>query len=255
MTATGSGLAASGGFHFVEDIMEKHKRELNEIQEGLAAGLPVVIGYFPIALAFGILASTVGIRLGESVLFSLLVFAGASQFMALNLIAAGAGVYEVILATLLVNFRHFLMSASFSARLGPEFRKHVPWIAFGLTDEVFSVASFRQGGYSTRYLLFLELSAWGSWVGGTAVGYVAGTVLPLFLQNALGIALYAMFTALLIPEARNSGRILILALLSGGLNTLFSWLGLFSQGWNLVLAVILASLAGALLPEEELSHE
>ncbi len=133
--------------------MEKGEHNALGIKEGVVAGLPLVIGYFPVAVAFGILAKTTGISLMESFLFSFFVFAGASQFMALNLLAVGAGVGQIILTTLLVNFRHFLMSASLTTRITKDMKKWVPLIAFGVTDEVFSVVSFKEEDLTTKFIL------------------------------------------------------------------------------------------------------
>ena len=100
---------------------------------------------------------------------NLLVFAGASQFMALNLLASGIGAGEIVLATLLMNFRHFLMSASLSAKIGGRARL-LPVVAFGITDETFAVASSEKGELASDFLIGLESMAYFSWVSGTAVG-------------------------------------------------------------------------------------
>ena len=105
-----------------------------EIQDAIKSGIPIFIGYFPAAVAFGILSKTTGVTLLESFLFSAVVFAGASQFIALNLLATGMGFTGIILTTLLVNFRHFLMSAYLSTRIKETLKKYYIFLAFGVTD-------------------------------------------------------------------------------------------------------------------------
>jgi 4-azaleucine resistance transporter AzlC len=224
------------------------------IKDGFVAGFPLIIGYFPIAVAFGILAKTIGISLGESALFSLFVYAGASQFMALNLLAVGAGAGEIILTTLLVNFRHFLMSASLTTRFTKDMKKWFPLIAFGVTDEVFSVASFKEEQLTTKFIMALQIAAYASWVTGSIVGYLVGQVLPSLVKDSMGIALYAMFAALLIPEAKKSTKVLIMALLSGLLNTALNYFKFLPQGWNLILSIVLISLLGSLIFKEEVKN-
>ncbi|MCR1899321.1 AzlC family ABC transporter permease [Irregularibacter muris] len=236
--------------------MARKLAQKEEIKKGLVDGLPIVIGYIPIAMAFGILSKTSGIGFLDSFLFSVMVFAGASQFMALNLLNAGVGLGEIILTTLLVNFRHFLMSASLAGRIPKCGKKWLPLLAFGITDEAFSVISFKEGELSREYILTLQMISYLSWVGGTVLGYLLGAVLPETIQASMGVGLYAMFVAILIPEAKKSKKIAFLAILSGMVNTLLSYLEILPQGWNIVLSILLVSLIGVYLFErKEASYE
>lgn len=225
-------------------------RQHNEITKGISAGIPIVMGYIPVAIAFGVLASNTGVSLLHTQLFSLLVFAGASQFMAINLMALGVGAGQIILTTLLMNFRHFLMSASLSQRLGPQPKASLPLLAFGVTDEVFSVAMTRKEVLSRQYVWVLQLMAYLSWNMGTFMGYWLGDVVPPMVQASLGIALYALFVAILLPEMRRSFQVMVLAVAAGLLHSLLGRLGLLPAGWNLVAVIVLVSWAGTYLPEE-----
>lgn len=231
--------------------MKKEYSEHLGIKDGIVAGLPIVIGYIPVAMAFGILSKTIGISIADSLLFSVFVFAGASQFMALNLLHLGTGIVEIIFTTLLVNFRHFLMSASFATRITKDMKKWIPFIAFGITDEIFSVASFTKEQITKEFMMALQLAAYLSWIFGTTFGYLVGEILPNTIKISMGIALYAMFAAILIPEAKKSNKVLVMALLSGLINTLLSYLKITTQGWNLVLTIILVSAIGAFTFKEE----
>lgn len=225
--------------------MELGEQKLLDIKEGLKSGVPIVIGYIPIAMAFGILAKTEGVSLLDTMLFSVLVFAGASQFMALNLLAVGVGAGEIILATLLMNFRHFLMSASLAAKLEDQRKRWIPLAAFAVTDETFSVAALRQGTLTLNYLLPMEYAAYGSWLGGTVLGYLLGSALPELVKASMGVALYAMFTAILVPAVRKSKVVTILALGAGILNTVLSYSRIVTSGWSLILTILLVAAAGA----------
>ncbi len=203
---------------------------------GLSDGLSIAIGYMPIALTFGLLAKNTGISLAHTVGMSLFVFAGASQFMALGLIGIGTGVVEIVFSTFIVNIRHLLMSMSLNEKTLPESRLKKGIYAFGITDEVFAVASTRDGDVGSRYLYGVALMAYLSWVLNSGVGYIVGSALPSSVQGGMGIALYAMFIGLLIPTAKKSAKALLLAVLAGVLNYLFS--KLLPVGWAIVAATV-----------------
>ena len=217
------------------------------IKEGFAAGFPVLIGYFPVAVAFGILAKTTGLSVGDGVAFSVLVFAGASQFMALNLIGAGVAVGGIILATLLLNLRHMLMSASLAAKIGLSDRRWLPAVAFGVTDETFAVSATHSGPLGVPFLLALEGTAYLGWVGGTLTGYLAGAVLPASLGESMGIGLYALFVAILIPGFKKSWLVVTLTLSAGLTHAFLDWINLWPASWNLIISMICCSLLGAWL--------
>ena len=159
-----------------------------DAQDAFKAGIPIFIGYVPAAIAFGVLSKACDITLLECFLFSAVVFAGASQFIALNLLMTGMGPGGIILTTLLVNFRHFLMSAYLSTRIGRIAKKNLFLMAFGVTDEVFSVLSFTKGQLSKTFVFVLQLAAYSGWVSGTVAGYVLGGFLPEILTRSMGVA-------------------------------------------------------------------
>jgi len=224
-------------------------KKLN-FRDGILAGIPVFIGYFPIAVTFGLLAVSVKISLAEAAGFSIIVFAGASQFVGLNMIKAGIGTGEIVLTTFLLNFRHFLMSASLSSRVSFS-RGIIPFLAFGITDETFSVASMEKRELSGEYMLGLNFTAYTGWVAGTIAGFVAGDFLPGVLQESISICLYAMFVAILIPAVRKSYRAGIIALTAGIINSALGYISIFGSGWNIIISIIAASFAGMFFFREE----
>jgi len=232
-------------------LEEIEQRNNNGLKEGVISAIPVIIGYFPVAMAFGLLAKTVNVSLLDSFLFSLLVFAGASQFMALDLIKAGIATGDIIIATLLLNLRHIMMSASLSVRLKESKKKWLLFIAFGITDETFAVASLKKGPLTRAFLLALQGLSYIAWVSGSVVGYLVGAVLPMTLQSSLGIGLYAMFAAILTPEIRKSLNVLILSIISGLIYFIIYYFHLLPSGWDLIGTIILSSGIGLMVLKDE----
>ncbi len=222
-------------------------RESSTFSGGFQAGVPIFIGYFPVAVAFGLVARSAGLLLGDTVLFSMTTFAGASQFFAVNLLQSGAFVTEIAIGVLLVNLRHLLYSASLYQKLTPSSPLQKALVAFGNTDEVFSVASTRPGRVAPRFLAGLEITSWSGWVSGSAVGFILGYFLPMTLQVSVGITLYAMFTSLLISEVKRELKYAGVAALSGLINTV-TVLGLgIPTGWAFILSITLAGIAGTMI--------
>ncbi|MFA9555866.1 AzlC family ABC transporter permease [Evansella sp. AB-rgal1] len=209
---------------------------------GLIDGIPIAVGYMPVALTFGLLAGATGLTIMESVLMSIIVFAGASQYMALTMIALGSGAIEIILATFIVNFRHLLMSAAIHEKAEKSSKKMRALYAFGLTDEVFAVAATKESPVRSTYILGLGIAAYTSWVMFTAVGFYAGAFLPNLLQESMAIALYALFIALLVPSIKKEGKkVIILAILGGLFHSIFQfWI---STGWAIMLGTMAAVFA------------
>lgn len=177
-------------------------RESSEFKKGIQAGVSIGIGYFPIALTFGLLAKTSGLSIYETVLMSLIVFAGAAQYISLSLIAYGTGIFEIILTTFIVNIRHFLMSATLNEKVEEDHLLNKLVYAFGITDETFSVAATRENSVTTGYMFGIISVSYSSWVVFSGVGHLIGASLPQTLQDSMGVALYAMFIGLLVPSMK-----------------------------------------------------
>lgn len=234
----------------------KNKNYINEqIKEGLIVGFPLTLGYFPVAMAFGILSKNTGISFGDTSLFSIMVYAGASQFMALDLILANVTTGGIILATFLLNLRHMVMSASLALKLDSFNKRWLPLVALGITDESFSVLSFTKGKLNLPFILSLQMSGYLSWVAGTMVGFLVGEILPQSLQTSLGIGLYAMFISLLAPEIKKSKDGLYLTLISGIIYILISHFKIFASGWDIILGIIISAILGVLILDKDEKEE
>ena len=226
-----------------------------EVKDGIKAGLPIFIGYIPPAIAFGVLAKTCDITLFECFLFSAAVFAGASQFIALNLLMTGMGPAGIILTTLLVNFRHFLMSAYLSTRIDKLAKKHLALLAFGVTDEVFSVLSFQKGQLSKSFILMVQVTAYSAWVGGSLAGFILGGFLPELLTKSMGVALYSLLLAIILPEVKKSFKILLLVIASGLLIATLIKFDFLPAGWTIIVCIIVISFAGSFFITENPHQE
>lgn len=219
---------------------------------GIKTSIPIAVGYIPIAITFGLVAKSSGIPDYIALLMSFIVFAGASQFVGVNLIALGTNPWEIIFTTFILNLRHFLMTASLSMRIDPSLSK--AWrclLAFGVTDETFSVASLQKDQLlSPWFIIALNMLAFLAWNAGTWAGIFLASGLPPSLQASMGIALYAMFIGLLVPPLRSSRPILLVVLISVGINSALSWIPLsasLSTGWRIIMSTILAALAATMM--------
>jgi len=230
----------------------------SRIISGIRVSLPVAVGYLPIAVTFGVLARSAGMPPASIIMMSVLVFAGASQFVAVNLLAGGAGVAGVIVTTFFVNLRHILLSATTSEKLKHENKGWLAVMAFGITDESFSLLSTdRRKRLPRTYVLGLITVPYLAWVGGTAAGAILGGQIPSLLESSMEIALYAMFIGLLYPEVSSAVPKLYVALLALFLSSLLHWLpGMeLSEGWIITLVTLISALAGAALFNDQVGEE
>lgn len=218
------------------------ERETSEFKKGVQAGITIGIGYFPIALTFGLLAKTSGLSIYETVLMSVIVFAGASQYISLSLIAYGTGAAEIILTTFNVNIRHFLMSATLNEKSEDDHLIYKLFYSFGITDETFSVAATKEGTATSGFLFGLISISYSSWVVFSGVGHLIGASLPQTLQESMGVALYAMFIGLLVPSMKKSVKVIFLAALGAAFNSIFTISHMMAQGWAIVTATLLSAI-------------
>ncbi|SFD99899.1 4-azaleucine resistance probable transporter AzlC [Lentibacillus persicus] len=222
---------------------------LHMVRKGIATGFPIMLGYLPIALAYGVLAKQAGMSITELTLMSVMVFAGASQFMGANMIALGAGTAEIVVATFVLNFRHFVMSLSLMNYLRHFALKWKLPISMGLTDETFAVSALHtdeakkeKGSY---FYLALILTAYFAWIVGSFLGGILGDVIPEQLSQSMGIALYAMFIGLLIPSVKKHWRVGLIAVIAMGINFVCSQF--MSEGWAIICGTVLGGLSGVFL--------
>ena len=226
----------------------------NEFTQGLRRGTPVGMGYLSVSFGFGTLAASQGIRVLDAALISATNVTSAGQFAGLTLILAAAGLWEVILTQLIINSRYALMSLALSQRMGEKigFFPRL-FIAFMNTDEIFALAMSRKEPLTVPYLLGLGTLPFVGWTGGTLLGALAGSVLPQNIRTALGVMLYGMFLAIIMPEGKKNHVVLGAIIVSFALSLLAAkLLPQLSDGMRILLLTILISAGAAILfPREE----
>ncbi len=218
-----------------------------EIMRGIKQTLPIVLGYIPVGFAYGVLARKNGLAVDNTLLMSVLVFAGSAQLIGVGLIGAGASAASVIVTTFIVNLRHLLMSAA----LAPHLSRWPKWLialfGFQLTDETFGLHSLRfpKGETEVTETLAVNMTAQGAWVLGTALGVFSSSLITDVEPIGLDFALPAMFIALLAAQLKNKNHLAV-ALAAGLFSTLLALYGL--DGWNVMAATVAAATIGVLLP-------
>ena len=232
----------------------------NEFQNGVQRGLPVGLGYFSVSFGFGAMAAAQGVGALQATLISLTNLTSAGQFAGLTLIVAGATLWEMVLTQLVINSRYALMSLALSQRMGQKISL-LPrlLIAFFNTDEIFALAMARTEALTVPFLLGLGVLPIVGWTLGTLTGAMAGSILPLSIRTALGVMLYGMFVAIVVPPAKTDRKILWSVLLALACSSVFGWvpqLKAISPGVTIVICTVLsAGLCAWLFPiaEEEAS--
>ncbi len=216
--------------------------------EGAKAATPIVVGFIPVATAFGMVGMNAGLKLHECVLMSFMVFGGASQLMAVTMLASGAGLIQIIVATFAINFRHFVMGMSVMPKLKHISTKWNLLLFFGLTDETFAIISLKQDEelINKYYIAGLNFTSFAAWVLGTLFGGFFIRFIPGFIRESMTIAIYGLFIGLLVPAVKKNSIGLIIALIAMGVNYLFTNYFDFG-GWSLVLSTIIAGAFGMVL--------
>ncbi len=227
------------------------KRE--QFQYGFKRGLPITFGYLPVSFAFGLTAVKAGMHPLLAVLMSLTNLTSAGQFAGASLINAGATYLEIMLTTFVINIRYMLMSLSLSQKLDRSVTlPNRLLFSFGITDETFAVASSEDNDLTYPYMMGLIIGPIFGWTLGTTLGAFICSALPQELSNALGIALYGMFLAIIIPPCKHSIHIFYVILSSAILSCIFKYtpfLSKISAGFRVIIVtIVICSLAALLFP-------
>ncbi len=226
-------------------------------KRGFRNGIPIFLGYLAVSFTFGIAAKSSGITSLQAVLISATNLTSAGQFAALGVIAAGSGYIEMALTQLIINLRYCLMSSSLSQRFDPKMKKyHRYLISFGVTDEIFGVSSaYLHENVPPAYCYGLIAASWPGWVGGTALGCLSGDVLPASVLSALGVALYGMFIAIIVPPAKQNRILLgivVVSMLSSLGFAVTPVLKEISSGFRvIILTLVIAGAAAYFFPVKE----
>ncbi len=231
----------------------------NSFQKGLRDGIPIGLGYLSVAFTFGMMAVAAGIPALYAILISMTNLTSAGQFAGLNMIVAASGYLEIALTQLVINIRYSLMSLSLSQKLDKALKTPARLgVSFGITDEIFAVSSTQPGRVGATYMRGLLTIPYFGWTLGTVLGALAGTFLPPMMQSALGIAIYGMFLAIIVPAAKKSLPVFLVTIAAITLSCLFRFVpGLqeISGGFVIIICSVAAAGIGAVCypKKEELS--
>lgn len=230
----------------------------NDFLKGMRHGVPIMLGYLSVSFGFGINAVALGLSVLEAVGISLTNLTSAGQAAGVSVIAAGGTLLEMALCQLVINLRYSLMGFTLSQKLSDRFTTpHRLVAAFGITDEIFAVASAQPEPLTPSYMYGIEVVSIFGWTLGTALGALGGTLLPARITAALGLMLYGMFIAIIIPPAKKDFRVLIVVLLSAAMSVAVKFfLRFISDGFAVILCALVSSVICALLfPKKQEEQE
>lgn len=219
--------------------------------QGVKAGVPIILGIIPVGVAFAIMARQSGFSILETIMMSATVFAGASQMVSVNMYSQGADLLAIILATFVINLRHLIMSTCIMHKMKSDNVLMKALVSFGITDESFAIFTNLESEESTiGFFMGLISVTYSTWVLSTVLGAISVKLLPAIIANSLGISLYAMFIALLIPNVKRDFKLLYLMIFTGLLNLIL--VNIIGGSWAMILSTLIAASVGACLIEVRL---
>jgi 4-azaleucine resistance transporter AzlC len=223
----------------------------SEFKRGIRSGLPICIGYLAVSFSFGIFATINGLTVLEAILMSLTNLTSAGQLAAVPIIACGGTLVELALTQLFINMRYALMSVTLSQKFDGNVKMYDRFlISFAHTDEVFGVSASQKGSVSRSFMYGLILTPILGWTAGTALGALAGDILPTIVITALGVAIYGMFIAIVIPAVKEHKPTACCVLVAVVLSALFYYvppLNTVPSGFTIIICAVVASLLFAII--------
>lgn len=228
--------------------MTKQKKR-SDFLKGAAAGIPIALGYLSVSFAFGISAVRSGLTYIDAALISLTNLTSAGQVAGVDVIAAGGTLFEMAAVQFTINLRYALMGISLSQNLDSSFSfLHRLLAAYGITDEIFAVCSTKEEPIKPSYMYGMICIATVGWVTGTFIGGFAGKSLPADVTAALGIVIYGMFIAIIVPPSSKHKNILFVVLLAALLSVLLRmFLPALSSGFAVIICAVVSSVAAAII--------
>ncbi|MDD3220793.1 MAG: branched-chain amino acid ABC transporter permease [Clostridia bacterium] len=229
-------------------------------RNGMRDGIPIALGYLAVSFTFGIMAKNAGMTAFQAVLMSLTNLTSAGQFAGLGIISASLSYAEMAFTQLVINLRYCLMSCALSQKLDQRASFfHRFFIAYGNTDEIFGICSCREEKLDPYYTYGAVSVASPGWAFGTFLGVVSGSILPDQVLSALGVALYGMFIAVIVPPAKNSriiAGVVLVSMVASLIFTLVPVLNMISSGFRIIiLTLLIAGGAAVLFPVKEEAYQ
>ncbi|HZK38878.1 MAG TPA: AzlC family ABC transporter permease [Clostridia bacterium] len=232
------------------DSPNQSNTKTKQYLSGMKAGTPIIFAFISVGTAYAVLAQQAGLYSWQTVMMSAAVFAGASQMIAVTMLAQGSGIALIIFATFIINLRHLIMSTCVMNRMKGAPLSARLLSAFGVTDESFAIfTTTDEKKCSFVFFLGTITVTYSSWVIGTALGCVLTQFLPELVSNSLNITLYAMFIGLIVPSLKKNKKLTLTVLLTAVLSFLLSYL--LSSAWTIIAATLLGALISILIPDNK----
>lgn len=238
---------------------------MKQFLEGIKDGIPIGLGYLSVSFTFGIAAVAPGdagnaLSVWQAVLISMTNLTSAGQLAGLQIMLYGGTLIEMAISEFIINLRYSLMSISLSQKVNRKFKGIYRWLlGFGITDEIYAVAILHKGEVSRSYFLGLMTIPYIGWSLGTFLGALSGNLLPAIVCSALGLAIYGMFIAIIIPPMKKSRSTLMVVCIAIILSCMFAYvpgLNKISVGFSIIICAVAASLIGAIFfPVEDTEDE
>ncbi len=228
-------------------------------RQGLHDGIPIALGYFGVSFTFGIMGSGGGLAWWQTLFISMTCLTSAGQFAGLNIMLAAGTYFEMALAQFVINLRYSLMSISLSQKTDEKFKGIYRWLlGFGMTDEVFAVAASYKGKVRRSYFFGLFTLPYFGWAAGTLVGAICGNILPEIVTNALSVAIYGMFVAIVVPGIKENPKISLAVAVAIVLSCILTYVPVLNQisvGFAVIICGVAASVVGAIFFPIEINDE
>lgn len=224
---------------------------LSKFLKGLRDGIPIALGYLSVSFTFGMKAVADGLYWWQALLISMTNLTSAGQFAGLSVMAASGPLVEIALTQLVINMRYALMSLSLTQKVDKSFSRLKRWLCgFGMTDEIFAVASGKLHSVTASYMAGLIVTPFIGWSTGTLLGAVAGNVLPAAVQSALSVAIYGMFIAIFVPPMKKARAVAVVVAIGALMSCAFRFLPVLnsvSAGFSIIICAVAAAGVGAWL--------
>lgn len=220
-----------------------------DFKKGIKDGIPIALGYFSVSIAFGLMAAEAGCNWFEAMLISITNLTSAGQFAGVTVLANMGSYLEMALTQLVINSRYAIMGISLSQKVDSRFKGI--WrvlLGYAITNEIFAVAIGQKGELTRQYYAGLMCIPVLGWTSGTVVGAILGNIMPVIITNALGVALYGMFIAVVVPAARANLKVLATVAIAVAVSSAIYYIPAFSgisAGFAIIICAVAASAIGA----------
>lgn len=224
-----------------------------DFKDGAKAAIPIILGYIPVGIAYGMMAKATGLSLFKALSFSLFVYTGAGQMAAVTMLKQNIAYISIVIAVFILNLRHIIMSTCVMEKMEKTKLPMRLLLCFGITDEVFamSMTDKRIEKLTPAFFAGLALFSYLSWNAGSLLGILFSSILPEVVSKSLGVSLYAMFIGLLVPNMKKSHRLLYIVLLTMIVNFILNQF--LSSSLSMILSTLSCALIGTMLVKEDLS--